>query len=130
MRLKEGAKSSKGLGSKLYLVFIALLLLAIAVFLIISNWRILGKTVESIKLRQVAEVNLSEATHREQELSVKLDELKTEEGIDKEIRTRFPVAKPGEEVIMIVPGDDNATDSDVGVSSESWWDKFINFFKN
>ena len=77
MRLKEGAKSSKGLGSKLYLVFIALLLLAIAVFLIISNWRILGKTVESIKLRQVAEVNLSEATHREQELSVKLDELKT-----------------------------------------------------
>ena len=129
MRLKEDATSSKGLGTKLYLVFIAILLLMITGFLIVSNWRILGKTMESVKLRQAAEVNLSEAAQRERELSIKLDELETEDGLDKEIRTRFPVAMPGEEVIMIVPGDDNEIETGTKANSENWWDKWVNFFK-
>jgi len=121
--------SKSGLAKwKVYSVLIALVLVVIAGFLIVSNWRILGKTMDSIRYRNAAEVNLKNISDREATLNAKLKELETDTGLDKEIRERFPVAKPGEEVIMIVPG--NEATSDSSVSSGSWWDKLMNFFKN
>ena len=121
--------SKSGLAKwKVYSVLIALVLVVIAGFLIVSNWRILGKTMDSIRYRNAAEVNLKNISDREATLNAKLKELETDTGLDKEIRERFPVAKPGEEVIMIVPGNEATSDSNVG--PKGFWEKFIEFFKN
>lgn len=115
---------------KIYNVFTAIALAVIAGFLVISNWRILGKTMDSIKYRKVAEANLEAVSGRELGLVNKLDELETDTGLDKEIRERFSVAKPGEEVIMIVSGNGNDGTNDNGLNEEvSLWQKFLNFLK-
>ncbi len=77
-------------------------LIIVALLLLYSNWKILAKTMDSVKYRKIAEANVRNLLEREVELGNKINELETENGIDKEIRQRFPVAKPGEEVFMIV----------------------------
>lgn len=129
--MKSGKNSfSSSLSSKIYTILLSILLIMIAGFLVVSNWRILGKTMDSIKFRQAAEVNLKTISDREGKLASKLDDLQTENGLDKEIRKRFPVAKPGEEVIMIVPGDNSEATSGSSVGSgKNWWQNFLDFFK-
>lgn len=113
-----------------YYVLIILGLVVIAGFLLVSNWRIYQRLRESLNHNQVAETNLKELGNRENELKNKVSSLQTENGLDKEIRERFPVAKPGEEVIMIVK-DNNKTASDTGsvVNSRGRWSKFLEWIK-
>ena len=92
--MRRNYSQSGGIHWKIFSVFTALVLAVIGGFLVVSNWRILGKTLDSIKYRQAAEANLKAVSNREVELSGKLKELETDTGLDKEIRNRFPVAMP------------------------------------
>lgn len=50
-------------------------------------------------------------------LETKVDHLKNERGIEEELRTRFDVAREGEQVIIIVDEDDNKKNTDVGTGT-------------
>jgi len=97
--------TQKEFGWNIFSVGLSLVLFLVAVFLTFSNWRILTKALDSIKFRNLAEANLDALEKREAELFAKVADLETESGIDREIRERFPVAKQGEEVIMIINAD-------------------------
>jgi len=49
-----------------------------------------------------AETKLAEIESRQETIRTEINELKTTRGIESELRTKFQVAKPGEEVIIIV----------------------------
>jgi hypothetical protein len=110
-------------------ILIVLALAVIASFLLFSNWKIFQKFKDSVSFRQTAEANLKDESGRETQLKIKVTELQTESGLEKEIRERFPVAKPGEEVIMIIPGNNSEATSDSGANSGGWWQKFLKWLK-
>lgn len=57
----------------------------------------LGHTMEELAALKTRQVSLQE----------KIDRFKTEQGVEAEIREQFPVAKPGERMVVIV--EDQAT---------------------
>ncbi len=78
--------------------------------------------------RREAEMRLESLQARKAQLGAELERLSTDEGVETEIRTRFPVAKPDEGVIQIV-GEKKveATTSSplVEPSKESFWKRFF-----
>jgi cell division protein FtsB len=114
---------------KVFSVSASVGLIIIAVLLSFSSWKILARTFDSIKYRKLTEANLKSLTERQSELESKISELETDSGVEKEIREKFPVAKPGEEVIMIVNNKsglgqeaDPKTDSGFWHRLRGWWD--------
>jgi len=65
---------------------------------------------------------------REKMLSSSIDKLKTDSGIEQEIREKYGLVKLGEEVIVVVDGEDST--SSESVSSEiSFWQKVKDWLK-
>jgi len=65
---------------------------------------------------------------REKMLSSSIDKLKTDNGIEQEIREKYGLVKPGEEVIVVVDGEDGTSSG--SVSSEiSFWQKVKDWLK-
>lgn len=126
---KNNFRLKNGLGWEIFSVSVALLLSAVAILLLLSNWRIFKKTLASIDQRKLAEANVSTLSKREADLEAKVNELQTEAGIEKEIRERFSVVWPGEEVIMIVEGK-NAFSAEINENIEqSWWQRFVEWIR-
>ena len=84
---------------------------------------------ESFKQKNIAEENLASLSKRENDLTGKIDELETENGLEKEIRERFPVIKPGEEVIMIVKDEEDGSSGNDVSSDDGWWSRFVKWIK-
>lgn len=85
------------------------ILLIIAIFLLFSNIKVYKKSKEAIFLSSIVEQELAELEKRKLELESNIAVLQTESGIEEEIRKKFNVQKPGEEVLVIVDkAEDNA----------------------
>jgi cell division protein FtsB len=67
--------------------------------------------------------DLSDLQAREVRLQSEISRLKTEGGAEAEIRERYGLAKPNEEVISIV-GDDTRREEELILPEVSWWQKF------
>jgi len=65
---------------------------------------------------------------REKMLSSSIDKLKTDSGIEQEIREKYGLVKPGEEVIVIVDGE-GSTSSEPVSSEISFWQKVKDWLK-
>jgi cell division protein FtsB len=65
---------------------------------------------------------------REKMLSSEIDKLKTDVGVEEEIRSKFDVEKPGEETVVIIDSSSSAeTTSTTG--GVGLWQNFINWFR-
>lgn len=78
------------------------LLVVIMFFFAYTAWGALEKELETRATWKERAAVLSELEGRETELEAEIERLKTEKGIEAEIRSKFEVAKEGEEVIVIV----------------------------
>ena len=65
---------------------------------------------------------------REKMLSSEIERLKTESGTEEEIREKYGLVKPGEEVIVVVDknGDPGSNPT---VTEISFWEMIVNWFK-
>ena len=65
---------------------------------------------------------------RKEMLESEINRLKTDNGIEEEIRSKFNVAKPGETVVTVInSATDTLTDNDT--SNKSFWVSFFEIFK-
>jgi len=80
----------------LFGLFIAILLVANGLASIYSKQK---SSSEEMKLAQTKKVDLQE---RYTDLSAKVRDLKTDAGLEREIRSKFDVVKPGETMILVV----------------------------
>ena len=91
-------------------------------------WGVFQKERETqVKKEQRAAV-LTEIEQRERVLAEEIDRLNTERGVEEEIRSKFDVARKGEQVLVIV----DAGDEDVSLESEEEvgvWQGFLNLFR-
>lgn len=92
-----------------------------------STFGVWQKKKESEEFRKVAEKKLSELQNRHDNLEKDIERLETPEGVEEEIRSKFSVAKKGENVVVIV--NDIAVDGSSSTEKVSFWQKFLNLFK-
>lgn len=75
---------------------------AILIVLAFATWHVYVKEREA-RVQHMNEIHaLSELSDRKVALTENLQKFDTSRGIEEEVRKRFPVAKPGEEEIMLI----------------------------
>lgn len=94
----------------LYSPVSAILLFLFVILLGKSVWGVYQKSRISTEARRSAETELSALESRKESLSTELEDLKTGVGVEKAIRERYQVAKPGESVIIIVDEKDKKSE--------------------
>ena len=93
------------------------------VWLISLIWGLSGKAHIAISQEKEARGHLAALEARKATLERNLAELETPRGKDAAIRTAFGVARPGEEVIVVVPP---ATSTPP--SPKPWWRRMLDWF--
>ncbi|MEK7609725.1 MAG: hypothetical protein AAB470_01215 [Patescibacteria group bacterium] len=98
-------------------------------FLAKATWNIYQKaSLSGAKLSQ-AQAELLKLQNRQSDLSRKVDHLSTDQGIEAEIRTKYPAVKAGESVAVIIDDSQTANVSNATSTPElSWWKKMLRIF--
>lgn len=86
-------------------------------------WGLIGKARVAITEENDAKAQYQALEERKATLEASVGALATPRGQDAAIRTAFGVARPGEEVIVVVPP---ATATPT--STPSWWETFVSWF--
>lgn len=86
----------------LYSPLSIILLVIIVVFLARAAWDIYQKSRLGDEAYQAALLKLKELEERKKALEEELARVGSQQGLEAQIRQNLPVAKPGEEVIIIV----------------------------
>lgn len=102
--------------------------LVITIALLNGAWGMWTKERESNQEREKVVRELEMIKTREEELTASIERLNTAQGVEKEIRQKFSVAKEGEEVVLIV--DQTKKVSDNGSENKSLWGKIQGWFAN
>ncbi len=90
------------------------------------SWLLLGIVEKEERARtaaQQARAELASLTEREATLRRNLAELETPRGQEASLRETYGVARPGEEVIIVL-----APDEGKELAELSWWNRFLGFF--
>lgn len=92
------------------------------VFILLSSgvWGVYTKAQLSAQNLEREKLEFEKLAIRQKNLASSIDYLKTEQGVENEIRTKFRAIKEGEQVVVIV---DNqvATTSETATTSRSFW---------
>ena len=102
-------------------------LFVVMLFTLHSTWSVYQKQRESSELKIISEKKVQELELRNKEINDKIEALGTEEGLEKEIRSRFNVVKGEENMVVIV--EDVAKETNASTTSQSLWKKIVNFFR-
>lgn len=125
-------KRKQVIRKRLYGRTVRIILIIIIIFLIRPTWNIYKKSRESENNLKRAEQELMALELRKNELSKNLENIKSEEGRDEEIRSKLGVAKEGETVVVLVEKKEEPK-PEVVVEKPSMfsrvWSAFISWFK-
>ena len=107
---------------------VTLVVLAIVVLLLLNSvWNIFLKERVTNTTRKKLEREFVELQEREALLREEIERLSTPRGVEEEIRSKFEVAKEGEETMVIIdPGRGDSADTDD--SKKSFWSRLFNIF--
>lgn len=82
---------------------------------------VLEKRSESARSVELLELKAAALRSKQVELGSNIESLKTAEGIEKEIKEKYNVAKEGERVVILV--DREATTTEDTETGKAWWHK-------
>lgn len=99
-----------------------ILIVVIAFALLHGTISAYGKMKESREKRNLAESEQKELEQRFNHINEKVNYLQTEKGLEEAIRTKYNVAKEGEEVFVVI---DNKTDKEEQEVERSIWTIFF-----
>ncbi len=118
---QKSGKWRKITQSKFFLVFLGLVIAAFVYNLIGLS----KKMEETIKNKKIVEDKITELGNSKDKLSSDISKLKTNEGVEANIREKFGLAKEGEGMVVIV--DDKNSDNPPKIPNSSG---FFSFLKN
>ncbi len=85
--------------------YFSIAILIIVIFLLAKSvFGLYGKAQASIDARKKSEHEYKELSSRYDYVKGEIERLRTEEGIEEEVREKFSVVKPGEKLIVLVAG--------------------------
>lgn len=115
----------------LYSPIVLIILFIILAILLRSLWGVYEKERISSENLSKEKNELEKLSIREKNLARALEYLKTDQGIENEIRSKFRVVKEGEKVAVIVGEDATNTKrqlSTVSTTTPSLWYRILNWF--
>lgn len=110
----------------IYSPFTLLLLFIVLGLLLKALWGLSIKERLSSDYLKQEQAELNRMNDRKRELAQTIDYLKTDQGVESELRSKFRVVKEGEEVAVIV-GDDDATTTAPTVPPPTFFEKVLHF---
>ena len=119
-------QQKRKLRSRLYNRPVLYILGIVVILAIHSTWDIYQKQLQSERLLTLSKEQAQALNAREAELKAQIANLQTQEGMEAEIRSKFNVAKSGENVAIVL---DSSTTDSTTTQSISFWQKIWNFFK-
>lgn len=122
---QERKKIRKILYSKVTLVVLFIILIVASR----GAYQIYGKAARARIEREEALSALAEMKIHTTELTENIARLKSDRGIEEEIRQRFTVARPGEEVVVVVDENDKKSKDSEIAGGQSLWARFLSFFR-
>ena len=111
------------LESKVFLVLLGILI----VIFTFSVFGFLGKMQETAKNKKIVEDKIAELEKSQKAYSTDISSLKTDQGVEENIRKKFGLVKEGENMIMIT--DDNTSTPTQNTSSPGFFSFIKNWFK-
>lgn len=88
-------------------------------------YRMYVKNREAVALRNQFQGELETLNHKKEELSDKINNLSTDRGLEAEVRNRYRVIRPGEQLVIVV--DDAAKNGQPTASKPSIWTRIKEF---
>lgn len=126
LEFQEKKKLRDILYSKITLVAIFVIL----VFIARATFNVYYKQKANEENLTKAKEEFAELKKREKMLNSEINRLKTDKGVEEEVRKKFMVGKAGERVIVIVNDDEsNKSSTDGNSEKKNIWSKFLNFFR-
>lgn len=107
--------------NRVTLVILFLLILVMAH----STWDVYKKKQTSEEMKNVSLQNVETLRSQSEDLTSKIEKLKTTTGIEEEIRSKFNVIKDKENMVVVVE-DENSTTS-ATTPKTGFWQRIINF---
>ena len=108
---------------------VVLFFFLVVIFLLsYSVWGVFQKERETQVKKEQRERVLTEVEERERVLAEEIKRLNTERGVEEEIRSKFDVARAGEQILVIV----DAPEDNILLESKeeaSVWQRFLNIFR-
>lgn len=105
----------------------------LAVFLVlIIGWGIVVvikigiKYREAVQLRNEYRAELQQLQTKEGELNEKIKNLSTDRGLEAEVRNRYRVVRPGEQLVIVID-DQGASSTTTAQDTGSFWQKIREF---
>ncbi|MDE2078814.1 MAG: hypothetical protein KGI73_00340 [Patescibacteria group bacterium] len=92
-----------------------------------STWNMYGKERVAWEAHTNEASALADLQSRQAVLSADVQSLDTSRGVEAEIRERYPLAKPGESVIVITAGQGDASSTSISATS-TLWGRFLGLF--
>ncbi len=104
-------------------------LAVVLAFVVYSTVKIYIRSREAGSINQMVEKEIEDLKTKKEDLSATVKNLESESGQEEEIRSRFPVQKPGEKAVMIIE-EETKTQNPPEASSSGFFSKIWQFIKN
>ena len=103
------------------------LLALVTLFILKGVWTAYRESKITRINKELAQRELEELKERGENISSEIEILKTKEGEEGEIRSKFGVAKSGEKMVLIIDPKDTKQKEDDG-KGDGIWSKFLGWF--
>ncbi len=117
---QKNTRFKRMIRSKAFLAFLG----AVVIFFGYSLFSLISKMEETSKNKKLAQEKLNQLENEKWKLSSEIGSLKTDKGVEENIREKFGLAKDGESMIMIVD------DKNKPLAPENSSSGFFSFIKN
>lgn len=107
-----------------YSPILAVVLLVLVVWTGIATFSAFQKQHEAIELRDEAVREKTDLMAKQNDLNQKIQNLSTDEGMEAEVRERYRVVKPGEQLVIVV---DNKDPNASPTTPPTFWQKVKEF---
>jgi cell division protein FtsB len=121
---QKGGRLKHIMQSKLFLIFLGIVILAF----FFNMFSFVNKMEETAKNRKIVEDKITELEKSKEQFNSDIGKLKTEAGVEENIRNKFGLAKDGENMILITD-DKSQIETPQKSNLESFWSTIKNWFK-
>lgn len=112
----------------LYSPFILIILVIVLLFLIKGSWTVHKKALLSKQNLEKERLELQKLIENEKNLASSIEYLKTDQGIESEIRSKFRAVKDGEKIAVIIDDEVSTTSSTTTVEQQNLWYRIFHWF--
>jgi cell division protein FtsB len=115
-RIKKQSRSSL-----FFSILLGTVIFVVVGFLVVANWRINQNRAEFNSQIESLQKEIQILEEKRQALQAQISQTSEQEYLEKEARETFNLKKPGEEVVAILPAEEEETPAE---KERVWWNPF------